>query len=78
MSPKEAEQYRDHNAIPVTVKPVLQLVSIWKEASQLSETPSEGGAGTEHHSLSSDILPKSLTVGTSVNVEYFSKDYVIK
>lgn len=32
---------------------------------------SEGGAGTEHHSLSSDIVPKSLKVGISVNVEYF-------
>lgn len=52
-SPEKAEQYRDYDVIPVKAKPVLQLGSVWKEVwkevwrevSQLSEAPSEGGAG---------------------------------
>lgn len=49
MTPEKAEQYRDYDVIPVKAKPVLQLGSVWKEVwkevSQLSEAPSEGGAG---------------------------------
>lgn len=47
MSPEKAEQYRDYDVIPVKAKPVLQLGSVWKEVSQLSEAPSEGGADAD-------------------------------
>lgn len=67
---EEVGQYMHYNAVPIKANLVLELVSVWKEVSQLPGAPREGEAGTEQHVLSSDILLNLSKLGVYVIIDY--------